>query len=188
MITKSNFKNLLLSLGFVNNGERYEKKFLHFGASMSVDFLKKKIYYPDAIKGRERNDGFDAPENFVVFECVNRLFEKGYRPEHIELEKEWHLGHDAKSGRADICVTDAKGSMLFIVECKTWGREFDKALNDTKNDGAQLFSYWQQEQSCRWLILYASDFKGGTVEYKAPTIDCSDDANIILLVVSRKVV
>lgn len=88
MITKSNFKNLLLSLGFVNNGERYEKKFLHFGASMSVDFLKKKIYYPDAIKGRERNDGFDAPENFVVFECVNRLFEKGYRPEHIELEKE----------------------------------------------------------------------------------------------------
>ena len=181
MITKSNFKNLLLSLGFVNNGERYEKKFLHFGASMSVDFLKKKIYYPDAIKGRERNDGFDAPENFVVFECVNRLFEKGYRPEHIELEKEWHLGHDAKSGRADICVTDAKGSMLFIVECKTWGREFDKALNDTKNDGAQLFSYWQQEQSCRWLILYASDFKGGTVEYKAPTIDCSDDANIILL-------
>ena len=76
MITKSNFKNLLLSLGFVNNGERYEKKFLHFGASMSVDFLKKKIYYPDAIKGRERNDGFDAPENFVVFECVTVFLKK----------------------------------------------------------------------------------------------------------------
>ena len=71
--------------------------------------------------------------------------------------------------------------MLFIIECKTWGREFDKALTDTKNDGAQLFSYWQQEQSCKWLVLYASDLKAGTIEYKAPTIDCSDDANIILL-------
>lgn len=54
---------------------------------MRVDFSKKKLYYPDTIKGRERNNGFDAPENFVVFECVNRLLEKGYRPEHIELEK-----------------------------------------------------------------------------------------------------
>lgn len=183
MITESNFKNLLLSLGFTNSGERYEKKFIHFGTSMSADFSssKKKLYYPDAIKGRERNDRFDAPENFVVFECVNRLLEKGYRPEHIELEKEWHLGHDAKSGRADICVTDEKGSMLFIVECKTWGREFDKALSDTKNDGAQLFSYWQQEQSCKWLVLYTVDFKNGVIEYKAPTFDCSDDANIILI-------
>lgn len=71
--------------------------------------------------------------------------------------------------------------MLFIIECKTWGREFDKALSNTNNDGGQLFSYWQQEQSCKWLIMYASDLKEGYIEYKAPTIDCSDDANIDLL-------
>lgn len=181
MIKESDFKKLLLFLGFTATGELFEKKFNHFNVSMGVDFSQKKLYYPDDIKGRERNDGFDKQENFVVFECVNRLLEKGYRPEHIELEKEWHLGHDAKSGRADICVTDMTGSMLLIVECKTWGREFDKALSDTKNDGAQLFSYWQQEQSCKWLVLYASDFKNGTIEYKAPTIDCSDDKNIVLL-------
>lgn len=181
MITESNFKTLLHFLGFTGSAELYEKMFPQFGTSMSVDFSKKKLYYPNAIKCGQRNDGFDASENFVVFECVNRLLEKGYRPEHIELEKEWHLGHDAKSGRADICVTDEKGSMLFIVECKTWGKEFDKALSNTKNDGAQLFSYWQQEQSCKWLVLYASDLKSSSIEYKAPTIDCSDDANIILL-------
>lgn len=181
MITESNFKNLLLFLGFNVKGELYEKKFKHSNAFMGVNFSQKKLYYPEDVKGRERNNGFDKQENFVVFECINRLLEKGYRPEHIELEKEWHLGHDAKSGRADICVTDEKGSMLFIVECKTWGKEFDKALSDTKSDGAQLFSYWQQEQSCKWLVLYASDFKNNAVEYKAPTIDCSDDANIILL-------
>jgi len=181
MITVSNLKNMLESLGFIATANLYVKKFLSLGVSLAVDFDAKKLIYPTVIKGGDRNDSFDAPENFVVFECVNRLLEKGYRAEHIELEKQWHLGHDAKSGRADICVKDAKGSMLFIVECKTWGREFDKALSDTKNDGAQLFSYWQQEQSCRWLVLYASEFKGGAVEYKAPTIDCSDDANIILL-------
>lgn len=181
MIDVSNLKDVLNTLGFVAHGNMHEKAFPEFGCSLKVDFQAKKLIYPDNIKGRERNDGFDQKENFVVFECVCRLLTKGYRPEHIELEKEWHLGHDTKSGRADICVTDAKGNMLFIIECKTWGREFDKALTDTKNDGAQLFSYWQQEQSCKWLVLYASDLKEGTIEYKAPTIDCSDDANIILL-------
>ena len=44
-----------------------------------------------------------------------------------------------------------------------------------------MFSYWQQEQSCKWLVLYASDLKGGCIVHKASTIDCSDDANIVLL-------
>ena len=154
MITKSNFKDLLVSLNFTNHGEVYEKKFPQYNTSMSVDFSKKTLYYPEIMNGRERNNNFDASENFVVFECVNRLLEKGYRPENIELEKEWHLGHNAKSGRADICVTDFEGSMLFIIECKTWGKEFEKALSNTKIDGSQLFSYWQQEQSCKWLVLF----------------------------------
>ncbi len=181
MITAVNLKSALRTMGFTENNEIFEKNFSSLSGSMRVDFKRKKLIYPTGIKGRERNDGFDAPENFVVFECVHRLLSKGYRPEHIELEKEWHLGHNAKGGRADICVTDPKGAMLFIVECKTWGREFDKALSDTKHDGAQLFSYWQQEQSCKWLVLYASDYKNSSIEYKAPTIGCSDDANIILL-------
>jgi len=148
---------------------------------LSVDFNTKKLIYPSIINGYSRNTDFDAPENFVVFECVNRLLEKGYRPEHIELEKEWHLGHDAKSGRADICVSNTDGSMLFIIECKTAGREFDKAYKDTMSDGAQLFSYWQQERSTKWLILYASDFIEGEIQYKAPTINCTDDPNVCIL-------
>lgn len=181
MINEVNLKEVLNKLGFQKNGKIYEKKYSHIADVMCVDFKAKKLHYPNSIKGRERNNGFNAPENFVVFECVNRLLEKGYRPEHIELEKEWHLGHDAKSGRADICVTDTEGRMLFIIECKTWGKEFEKALNDTKNDGAQLFSYWQQDPWCRWLMLYASDYKDGKIEFKSPTINCSDDANIIVL-------
>ena len=181
MIDVSNLKDTLKTLGFIAYGDIYEKAFSEIGCSLKVDFQAKRLIYPNEIKGRERNDSFDQKENFVVFECVCRLLSKGYRPEHIELEKEWHLGHDAKGGRADICVSDTSGNMLFIIECKTWGREYDKALNNTKSDGAQLFSYWQQEHSCKWLVLYASDLRSGCIAYKAPTIDCSDDANIILL-------
>ena len=152
MIDVSNLKDALETLGFVAHGDIHEKVFPEIGCSLKVDFHAKKLIYPNEIKGRERNNGFDKKENFVVFECVCRLLLKEYRPEHIELEKEWHLGHDPKGGRADICVTDTSGNMLFIIECKTWGKAYDKALNNTKNDGAQLFSYWQQEQSCNGLF------------------------------------
>lgn len=106
MIDVSNLKDALKTLGFVAYGDIYEKVFFEIGCSLKVDFQAKRLIYPNEIKGRERNDGFDQKENFVVFECVCRLLSKGYRPEHIELEKEWHLGHDAKGGRADICVSD----------------------------------------------------------------------------------
>ena len=181
MITEANFRDLLSSLGF--SADTY-KDFYENEHSMRVDFAAKRLYYPESIKGRERNNGFDAPENFVVFECVARLLEKGYRPEDIELEKQWNLGHDSKGGRADICVNDENGDTLFIIECKTWGREFDKALKDTKEDGAQLFSYWQQEGACRWLVLYSSDID----DYKAITINCSDDSNLLLLAETDKTI
>ena len=180
MITEKSFEKLLLTLGFNKNGYSYEKIFPTFNVKLSADFASKELYYPEAVRGRERNNNFSAPENFVVFECVNRLLEKGYKPEHIELEREWHLGRNAKGGRADICVQDEDGSMLFIIECKTWGKEFNKALSDTKNDGAQLFSYWQQESACKWLVLYSSNFDEN-LKYQAPTINCSDDANLLLL-------
>ena len=125
MLTPENFADALSVMGFSAKGNLYTKEFPAFGAALKADVKAQKLFYPDEIKGRERNDYYDEAhkENLVVFECVNRLLEKGYRPEHIELEKEWHLGHDAKGGRADICVTDDKGKMLFIIECNTTIKE-----------------------------------------------------------------
>ncbi len=177
MITVDSFTDVLKLMGFVSSGTI----FTHEGFALSVDFANQKLVYPHAIRGRERNTGFDAPENFVVFECVCRLLMKGYRPEDIELEKVWSLGKLPKSGRADICVYE-KGSdkVLMIIECKTWGNQFDSALKDTRTDGAQLFSYWQQEISAKWLVLYTSDIKDGTIVYKSPAVNCSDDPNLLL--------
>lgn len=185
MIRKENFKQLIDYLGFSQiSTNLYEKQYSNVGCSIVVDFANEKINYPEdqGMKITHHTTcNFSDPENFVVFECINRLLTKGYRPEHIELEKEWTLGHDAKGGRADICVYAQDGKMLFIVECKTFEKEYDKELKNTLNDGGQIFSYWQQERSCQYIALYASDFLDGKIEYQTESIECKDDNNIASL-------
>lgn len=180
MITKDNFREVLTVLGFsTSDNSLFIKKYDSCGIELAVNFSSEKLIYPSIIKGGERNDSFDQKENFVVFECVNRLLEKGYRPEHIELEKQWPLGHDTKGGRGDICISALDGTMLAIIECKTFGHEYEKYKQVLIDDGGQLFSYWQQEQSCKWLILYASELKDNCIIIDTATIDCSDDVNVI---------
>jgi len=182
MITRDNFQKVLTKLGFTEDKKVFSKPFGSLAECvMTVNWSKGQLIYPESIKINDRTTcNFEHPENFVVFECVHRLLEKGYRPEHIELEKRWNLGHDSKSGKADICVYDKDGqNMLFIVECKTYGKEYDKALKILKEDGGQLFSYWQQERSTKWISLYASDLKDDEIVYKNDIINCSDDANIV---------
>jgi type I restriction-modification system DNA methylase subunit len=157
MITKDNFKALLLSLHFQQYGNQFSKVLNNI--SLAVDFDKNELLYPDGLIIHERQTcNFSANENFVVFECVHRLLEKGYTPDSIELEPKWKLGHGASGGRADILVKDRENSPLLIIECKTAGTEYKKALKYTQFDGGQLFSYAQQIPATQFLCLYASDF------------------------------
>lgn len=178
MITKNNFKDLLVHLGYEEDSGKYFYKFLDTDCDITVDFNNEKIIYPTdkgLIVNERQTTNFSDNENFVVFECIHRLLKKGYKPSHIEIEKRWTLGHLQKSGRADICVMNATGNdMLFIIECKTYGEEFDKELKNLKNDGGQLFSYYQQEKSTKWLMLYASDYIDGSVEHQIKTISVFD--------------
>lgn len=183
-MTKESFEAMIREeLGYapIGNSRVYQKRYLLFDCTIRIDCDAERILYPKDVKVSNRATcNFSKPENFVVLECVDRLLEKGYRPEHIELEKEWPLGHEMKGGRADICVSGQDGKLLFIIECKTFGREYTKEYNKTRLDGGQLFSYWKQEGSCKWLILYASEFENGKLSYDTESIDCSDDANILL--------
>lgn len=184
MVLVKNLKEVLSSIGFVRAaaGECFTRDY--GTCSVAVDFDSQKISYPEE-KGLRINDrttsNFEHPENFVVLECVCRLLEKGYRPEHIELEPKWTVGHDAKGGKADILVRNVDGQPLLIIECKTWGAEFSKEKKRTEQDGDQLFSYWQQENATQWLALYASEWDGDKIRYKCLVIHCKDDANIAKL-------
>ena len=169
MITKESIKQLLASLEFIQDGNTFKKTYSNAEKPLIVDVKAEHIYYKEAgiTVGRDTTSNFSEPENFVVLECIDRLLSKGYNPAHIELEPHWKLGHSAKSGWADIWVrtyktnvvlgTDEDKDSLLIIECKTKGHEFDNAWNDTKEDGAQLFSYFQQERATKFLCLYTSD-------------------------------
>lgn len=183
MITKDNLKNLLEHLGYTENKDKYIYHFDTTNCEIIVDFNNEKIIYPiekGLIVNERQTTNFSDNENFVVFECIHRLLEKGYKPSHIEIEKRWSLGHLQKSGRADICVMNATGNdILFIIECKTYGDEFDKELKTLKSDGGQLFSYYQQEKSAKWLILYASNFENSKLLHQVKTIPVFDTEDIL---------
>ena len=157
-MTKTTFEHLLHALNFIQNVKQFSKTFAN-GIVLTADFANEKLIYPSGLNVHEQQTcNFSAAENFVVFECVHRLLEKGYAPESIELEPKWKVGHGASGGRADILVKDREGKSLLIIECKTAVNEYKKALKHTLFNGGQLFSYAQQDQSTQFLCLYASDF------------------------------
>lgn len=176
MITKDNLKQVLENLGFKNKNENYVKTINNY--TLLIDYKNQSINYPKEIKIHDKTtSNFSHPENFVVFECVHRLLEKGYKAEHLELEPKWNLGRDKKGGKADILVKDNENNPYLIIECKTTdskNSEFIKEWNRMQEDGGQLFSYFQQEKGVKYLCLYASDFSD-KLEYKNYIIQAYDN-------------
>ena len=107
MITKENIEELLPVLKFTKDlsGTFWRRDF-PIGCTLEVDVNGEKFYYEKAgitVMGATTAN-FSQNENFVVFECICRILEKGYRPKDIELEPTWRLGRTGKGGRADIWI------------------------------------------------------------------------------------
>lgn len=188
-MVKKQIIELLNLLGFRQDGNVYTKKYDTALHPLQVDVEKERIYYENSgiTVNRSTTSNFSEDENLVVLECVDRLLSKGYHANHIELEPHWKLGHGTKGGYADIWVRtytdnafdgndDDKNSLL-IIECKTSGAKFNEAWNDTLDDGAQLFSYFQQEPATKFLCLYTSGIVDGKVlpEYKLINVQDNQD-------------
>ncbi|MDR2941820.1 MAG: type I restriction enzyme HsdR N-terminal domain-containing protein [Treponema sp.] len=157
MITQDNFRKVLSKLGFVEIDKNVLiKSFDNF--ELKADFTNGTLIYPEnaGFKINERQTcNFSHNENFVVFECVCRLFEKGYLPKHIELEPKWKLGHGASGGRADILVRNNDNKTLLIIECKTFGEEFEKEWkNMQENGGAVVFIFSTRRRCSVFGSLY----------------------------------
>ncbi len=182
MIKIENFQNLLEALKFEKNDSIYTKKFKELGTELKVDFENKKLIYPEkdglAVYSKEVT-GFSKPEYFVQFECVHRLLSQGYKPNHIELEPKWQVGHGASGGEADILIKDNNNKALLIIECKTAGSEFSKAWNTTQVKPTQLFSYVQQVRTTEFIALYASDFVDGKVRADYYLISVKDNETLL---------
>ncbi len=182
MITKDNLTALLTSLNFTTaNGELYSKHFDAFDCALQVDFKAEKLIYPvdkGLIIDAGTTSNFSQPESFVVFECVHRLLEKGYPPNHIELERTFSkIKTEDGGGRADIIVKNNDNKVILIIECKTAGTEFNKHWAKTKQDGDQLFRYLTNKRETEFLCLYTSDWIDDKLipEYRLITLQDNQD-------------
>lgn len=160
MNTVLNEKNLIISLGFTakeNSNGIYQKKYAD-NYTIEIDFVNEKFNYGNLIQAESKTtQNFSQKENWVVLECVDRLLDKGYTPNRITLEKVFPSGHGT-SGRLDILVSRDDGTAYMMIECKTWGSEFEKEFKNLNKDGGQLFTYFQQDNNTDILVLYASRY------------------------------
>lgn len=171
-----NHKNFIQTLGFTpkeNTSGIFQKKYN--GYAIEIDFENSIFNFGKKIKGESKTtQKFSQAENWVVLECVDRLLEKGYLPQNIVLEKTWRTGHGT-SGRLDILVTRDNGTAYLMIECKTWGTEFEKEFKNLERNGGQLFTYFQQDKDADILLLYASQLQGKNVEFKNIIVKIEDD-------------
>ncbi len=176
---EKNIKEVLNTLGFIPKDgclDVYEKKYhQHQSYTIEIDFQNEKILYGELIRSENKTtQNFSQAENWVVLECVNRLLEKGYKPQNIILEKTWAAGHGT-SGRLDICVTREDDSEYLLIECKTYGKEFHKAAAKMHKDGGQLFTYFKFSNKADLIMLYASELQQSKIVYKNEIVKIEDD-------------
>ncbi|MDX6189307.1 N-6 DNA methylase [Flavobacterium sp. Fl-318] len=165
----SEIKEIITFLGFKQQeGEKnifYKAHKNHKDYIIKVDFDKENIDYGTKIKlGDLTTSNFENSENFVVLECVDRILQKGYPPEKLSLEYKWPMGRKEK-GKLDILITNSDNKAYLMIECKTWGSEYENEKKKMQRDGGQLFSYFQQDKAAQYLCLYASRFNSGKIEF-----------------------
>jgi len=197
MITEKELRNVLNSFGFKEKKDKFTNTYMS-GASIEVDFNKKKITYmpldekfkegvfptkEEPAKGfvihRDTTLNFNANENFVCLVCVHLLLQKGYEAKHIVFEPAFKVGHVNKPSYGDILVFDKEYSPLILIENKTFGTEFSKAWNLMQKDGGQLFSYlgplMNEMGLCENLALFSADFDDKNIISKCHIITLKDN-------------
>lgn len=177
-----NLKKYLKTLGFFpKDGESgtFSKTYkTHNNYEIFVDVKDSlnasRINWGDKIKVvRTTSSDLSKKETWVVLECIDRLLNIGYKPEKMILEKQWKLGHKGK-GFLDIQVLDEEGNSFLLIECKTWGKEYDKEKNNTLKDGGQIFSYFIQEKQTKYIALYSSFEENNQISFKSDIIVIND--------------
>jgi type I restriction enzyme M protein len=178
MASIDTIKHTLKAMGFAlvdGKSGVWSKTYSAYKYSISVVLSKTvsdcRIDYGRAIKdnaGRASTQNLSQSESLVVLDCVDCLLDQGYPPKSLILEKQYPLGHTG--GYLDVLVLQA-GKAYFMIECKTWGTEFEKERTELFNDGGQLLSYYHQDSSAKFIALYASRLSAGVIERKICAVD-----------------
>ncbi|MCM8821098.1 MAG: type I restriction enzyme HsdR N-terminal domain-containing protein [Candidatus Omnitrophica bacterium] len=137
------------------------------------NFDNKKIKYSEKIRGW-KIDNFRGDEEiiraFILARLVNEL---GYKPENIEIEKQYNLGRPkANKPRIDIIVRDNKGNAFLYIELKS-PQDYEKDKDDVIEN--QLFNLAAQEKgqgkNVKYLVLYTIELTENEIKDKCILID-----------------
>ncbi len=137
------------------------------------DFENKKVRYSEKIKGW-KIDKFRGDEEivraYILAKLVNEL---GYKPENIELEKEYDIGRPkVNKPRIDIIVRDDNGNAFLYIELKS-PLDYEKDKDEVIEK--QLFNLASQEQGqgrkVKYLTLYSVEIVNDEIKDKTILID-----------------
>lgn len=179
-----NFQKAIKVLGFSlkdgTSGLIYTKQYANcnnYEITVNVDeedYKKSEINFGKDIKyGRATTQDMHQKETFVVLECVDRLLNNGYSPKEIVLEKDYPSGRKEKGQFLDILVTK-EGLPFYMIECKTYGDEYNKELRNLNNDGGQLLTYYTNDRAVKAICLYSSALIDGKITPEYKIIDTSE--------------
>lgn len=142
-------------------------------AKINID--KATVQYSEKIKLNRVLKSLTGDEEIVRAFLVDRLVnELDYKPENIEIEKEYSVkaGHGKLSPRIDLLIKDEKGNPFFFIEAKAP----DKYEKDKEEIEGQLFSLAQAEEKdyktkVKYLVYYTADLQEEGILDKAIIID-----------------
>ncbi len=139
----------------------------------TYDFENKKVKYTDKITGW-KIDKFRGDEEivraYILAKLVNEL---GYKPENIELEKQYDIGRPkVNKPRIDIIVRDDKGDAFLYIELKS-PQDYEKDKDEIIEK--QLFNLASQEKgqgkNVKYLVLYTIETLENEIKDKCIVID-----------------
>lgn len=180
MASLDSIKNTLQEMKFApveGKSSEWAKTYPAFKHTINITLAKTaadcRIDYGTAIKdnaGRSTTQNLSQSESLVVLECIDRLLDIGYPPASLVLEKQFPLGHSG--GYLDVLVLQ-DGISYLMIECKTWGAEFEKERGKLFNDGGQMLTYFHQDRKAKFIALYASRLSAGSIERNVCAVDTS---------------
>src|SRR3989338_7260658 len=139
----------------------------------TYDFVNKKVKYSEKIKGW-KVDKFRGDEEivraYVLAKLVNEL---GYKPENIEIEKEYDIGRPkVNKPRIDLIIRDSEGNAFLYIELKS-PDDYEKDKDEIIEK--QLFNLASQEKGqgkkVKYLVLYTFEIVGDDIKDKCMLID-----------------
>jgi len=138
------------------------------------DFTKSTISYSKEIKQTRDIKKITGDEEvvraYVLTKLVNIL---GYKPEHIEIEKEYDIGRPkVNKPRIDVIVRDKDDNAFLYMELKS-PEDYEKDKDEVIEK--QLFNLASQEKgqgvNVKYLVLYSFDIVNDEIKDKCIIID-----------------